>query len=347
MDFEKKTYLISKISVGNSYFEYYGTKYKIVPPTLEQIYLSEKIYDQEYEQLAYEGMLSKKQALDILIVRGKWNDVLENSFEKIEKAIDKLKIDLYKKFLNKSLHSPIKSQIRALEKNLAKVHDLKGSLDYLTKEYHCTTLKHQFIISVCIQDMNGNYIYNPEDFWISNGTMIEKALMAKSSEIVSQSEFRELARSNPWRNYWNISKENVFKRSSLELTNEQRTLVTYSKMYDNAYQHPECPPDEVIQDDDIFDGWTLFQQEKREKETKKKQIDDMVDGKSGGGKEVFVPVGKDDDPSQVYELNELDSRRRIRIRQDVAKRGERIEEQKLPDIQEDFRKQMAEQRRNR
>ena len=112
MDFEEKAYLISKITLGNVYFKYKGQEYKIVLPTNEQIYLSHMIYREEYNFLLYEDMLSASQTLPILTLLGKWNDGMDQEIKDTQKIIDKLKVRLFKRYLQKSEHPGIKRQIR-------------------------------------------------------------------------------------------------------------------------------------------------------------------------------------------------------------------------------------------
>ena len=50
-------------------------------------------------------------------------------------------------------------------------------------------------------------------------------------------------------------------------------MVSFSRMYDGAYGSPECPPDKVIEDDDMFDGWLIDQRRTREKEQSVKRAE--------------------------------------------------------------------------
>ena len=68
----------------------------------------------------------------------------------------------------------------------------------------------------------------------------------------------------------------------------------YSKLYDGAYEHPECPEDSVIQDDDMFDGWMIFQRRKREKSKTAKQVDSVIGAKQREAEELFIPSPNQD-----------------------------------------------------
>ena len=90
-----------------------------------------------------------------------------------------------------------------------------------------------------------------------------------------------------WRGYWNADKTNIFDKCTTELTDEQRALLNISRMYDNIYEHPECPDDKIIEDDDALDGWMILQKRKNDKDKKKSQFDSSNPNLKNSG-EVFV-----------------------------------------------------------
>ena len=44
-------------------------------------------------------------------------------------------------------------------------------------------------------------------------------------------------------------------------------------MYDNIQESMDCPTEDVINDDDMLDGWFIVQNRKREKDKKEKDVD--------------------------------------------------------------------------
>ena len=72
---------------------------------------------------------------------------------------------------------------------------------------------------------------------------------------------------------WGCSKNSLpFDKNPWEWTVPQITLVSLSRMYDNVYKSPECPPDEIIADNYAIDGWFIEQHEERKKRQKEKCI---------------------------------------------------------------------------
>ena len=113
-------------------------------------------------------------------------------------------------------------------------------------------------------------------------------------------------------------------------------------MYDNAYQSMECPPEEVFEDDDMFDGWLIEQRRKREKDQKQKQVD-LMKNVPDSAQEVFVFAPTREDANKVYDLNDRDSRMKIKQRQQLIEQRVEVEAQDLPDTQLELRQQQMEE----
>ena len=128
---------------------------------------------------------------------------------------------------------------------------------------------------------------------------------------------------------------------SSHLNQFQRGMVAICKMYDNAAQHPDCPDDEVIDDDDMFDGWMIFENRKREKEKKKKRIDEIADQK---GDELFVVAETHAEGQEIYSVNDDNEKMRLKGRFNQIRSSEApIDEADLIDVKLDLRRQMIEQ----
>ena len=74
-------------------------------------------------------------------------------------------------------------------------------------------------------------------------------------------------------------------------------------MYDNIYEHPKCPPESIIEDDDVLDGWMLKERKIREKEKE----EELVDARFSNLKEadeVFLPARTKTDVEKINNLND-------------------------------------------
>ena len=195
---------------------------------------------------------------------------------------------------------------------------------------------------MCLIGPDNNNVYNEESFWNSDSSVLEQATSFLEMDIITVESIRELARSDPWRTMWNLGKESCLKVRSSEYTDDQRTLVTFAKMYDNAYQNMECPPDIVFEDDDMFDGWLIDQRREREKDQKQKQVD-KVGNVPDSAQEVFVFAPTREDADKVYDLNTPDARVKIQQRQKFIENNESVEAKDLPDTKLELRKQQIEE----
>jgi len=123
-------------------------------------------------------------------------------------------------------------------------------------------------------------------------------------------------------------------------------------MYENSRESPDCPPDEVFEDDDVFDGWMISERRKMEEEKKKRRTEKSLPGKLDKAQEVFLMAGSKEEAENIYDLNDHENRQIIKERNQFIqysnKKGDKeIAVTKLPDIQRDIITQSNELRKNR
>jgi hypothetical protein len=194
-----------------------------------------------------------------------------------------------------------------------------------------------------MRDKDNKSVYTEESFWSSSSPLLEKTMGSLGLYSLDVEEFREIARSDPWRTIWGVGKEQCFGTPSSQWTDEQRTLVIFSKMYDNAHQSNECPSDEVFEDDDMFDGWMIVQKRKRDEEQKKQQTDAVNTTDFGSAGEVFITAPSNADAKKIYELNEATARRTIKERAAVIEKRGKVQAANMPDTQRELVSQAASQ----
>jgi len=110
-------------------------------------------------------------------------------------------------------------------------------------------------------------------------------------------------------------------------------------MYDNVYESPDAPKDEVIADDDCLDGWFIVQ--KRDYEQKKAEY--AGEGKVGknskiaNSQEVFLMAQTPEEIEEIYSMNNVHARNTIRARQQQIRdaEGQNIHIRDLHDIKMD------------
>src|SRR5690606_3222901 len=99
---------------------------------------------------------------------------------------------------------------------------------------------------------------------------IQNAINHYIENIILPSTLRYLARTQPWVNMWSAFKVNgIIFPQGCQMTQQQQLLLMWSKMYDSIHESPDCPENEVLEDDDMLDGWLMIQQEQNKSKEKK------------------------------------------------------------------------------
>ena len=156
-------------------------------------------------------------------------------------------------------------------------------------------------------------------------------------------EIKTVARSNTWKSYWNIGKTSVFSKPVMQLSDEQKSLINYTMMYDNIMEHPEAPEEEVLADEDMLDGWIAYQKDKE----KRDKMESSTSGVHSGASEVFLMANNQNDADTIYAMNDMEANSIIKARQDKVKEKGSVDMTDLPDVQRDINEQMMSSRRNR
>lgn len=353
MEKSQRENLVNKIVYNTIFLETNSKLYKLVPATKEQKGLANYVYDTIVSNNKFEGFTTREQLNFHLSFRNIWNENYDRQLKDLEETLDGLKINLYKAIYKQREQKAIRKQIASTENSIQKLYNKKHSLDYMLLEYHAAIIRYEFLTAICIIDVESNKpIYDYNNFWISEDNILQKFLACKESNFISGKDIRYLARTDPFRGMWLLAKENVFNIPVHDFSDDQKNLVIYSRMYDSVYENPERPSDEVIEDDDMLDGWIILQRKNAEKDRKQREADGILGKKgvsnNGKGGEIFVAAGSSEDAERVKELNDLNAQRIAKMRSEAIAQHGALEEHKLPDVQIELRqqamKQMAERR---
>ena len=344
MDVFKKTRLVNRLKTGIVYLKIDGKLYKTCHPTQEDIALSELVFDEVLSTIKFDDLITKEQASNLLFIRGTWNQEYEANLEKQNNYLDDQKISLYKALFNVKEQKLIRKRIKQVNKNIQKLLIRKHSLDHVTLENFADSIRDDFLLALTIRGYEGSQIYDYFNFWQSDSVILNRFSNYLNKNWLSNEDCRELARTEPIRSYWNISKEKIFGKNSVELTNDQKSIILYSRMYDNVYESMERPDDAVIEDDDMLDGWFAEQRKNMDRERKRKEADKILDKKGGGqGGELFVMADNSLEAQRIRELNTIDTKMKLKSREQALSRGTGVEEQNLPDVKVELRQEAMRQ----
>lgn len=338
MEEGRRSFLTYQIISGLKFITVNGIRYKLIPPSQEVKLLAEYMYEETINSLRFDNLITNDKAKLFLLGLGIWGPSEDVNLKKLESHLEDKKVELYKAIYDSKKVKRIRPTIKSIKNTINKSYTKKYSLQYMTLEHHASLTKKKFITAMCLRDNQNKPIYTEENFSNSDSTILESVIDFLDRDIITLEEFRELGRSDPWRTIWNLGKDSCMGTPSSEWTESQKTLITFTKMYDNAYQSPECPSEEIIKDDDMFDGWMIDQKRTREKEQKQKEADTM-NKFSEQAQEVFIFAPTREDANKVYDLNDPTSRIKIKQRQAVINQKGTVDAQELPDTKMELQQQ--------
>lgn len=337
---QHKSTIAEKLLSGVIFFRTRNILYKIITPTRETRGLADFLAQEAAQDLNFSQLITKEELKKVLNNKGIWTYEDDSKLKISEDSIEEIQISIYKNFFNSKAKNALKRRLIGLRKVIAQANEKKTSLENVTLEAYFDFIKDRFIIGMSLYDINNSKIYDAERFFEQDSLMLDKAYDAWMTEYSMFPYLREVSRTNPWKSYWDSCQNNsVFGSSTSDLNIFQRNIILFSKMYDNARQSQETPPDEVFEDDDAFDGWMAVQRKNAEK-SRAKNTADKISGQKGD--EIFMVTGKEDKDT-IFNLNDHNERMAIRTKLSEVKaaKGEEIQESQLSDVQMKLQRELA------
>lgn len=293
--------LLYRILLGYYYININNNKYKVVAPDLKIKYEAEILYDNILEENKFDKRFSTLKEIEMsLIANNIWSPELDKKIKEIENQIDDAKVDIYLNFLNLSKKTFYEKNLESLKKILNQLYDKKNSFNHLSIEEHATSVKNEFIISNTIYNSENKLAINYNDNldYITLQNFIQEIV----NNMINAQDIRKLAKSGLWHMYATTTNIN---QDILIANDDYKLLVSYTNMYNNIKQHPECPSQDIIEDDNALDGWSIHQNRKAEKDKKKQSILDKVGGKNKNqGDHVFIFTNNEDEIRAINDLND-------------------------------------------
>jgi hypothetical protein len=346
VDIENVLYRI----VGGYYFiTVDDTIYKIYSPKIKLKQKAHRLYlsildDNKYDTSSW---ISKNVIDNLLKIYNIWDDKKEKQLEHSLKSLDNAKVELYLNYSNTITRDRLKKLIVSLNKQINDSINKKHHFDYLTLEYYSHSLKNQFLIMNTVYYENDEKVFG-DNIYDMDSILLEKILYEIFSVSISLDDIKTLSHHECWRSYWDASKENIFDGSSINWTEEQRSLVNITRMIDSIREHTEPPSEEILKDFDALDGWILHQKDKNEKEKKKQQISDMVSaGKKDRMDEVFIVTNSREQAQEIFDLNDRQTKSNIVNMSKIANKKGSVKWAELPHIKRELDNKFNEMKSNK
>lgn len=327
--------LVHRIGSGLTRVRVEGDVYYLRGPTPQERYEAALVYEEQFADSAEQQVLTEVDALAHLMAQGLWSENDEKELKTLEDNIDKLKVGLFRSLLREHDREMARKTLHVTRQRFEQLFLAKHQLDHLTCSGIAQLAKTKYLASRCLLDEHHRPVWPNHECWRKRGTsLLDKALSTLAKLRVTEKQYRELARKEPWRSLWSCKTVEgaVFGKPATELSDEQRTLILWSKIYDSAFEHPDCPDDFVIQDDDMFDGWMIVQREEREKQQKERAGAKATGNeKINNSGEVFHIAQSDDDVRRIEEMNSVESAALKKQRMKYLKKEGVVQEGHMPD----------------
>lgn len=349
MNNETIEYLVNRILSGVLIFYYNEEEYVLKNPTPIIKYRGHLLYHRILQDEKYSSWIREWEATNAMIKLGVWDSSSDATMAKLEKAIEDNKLKLYESLKRPDVFKATRKTLNDNNKRLSFLSEAKNSFRNKTLEGYAESIKSEYIICNTLYK-NGKKMFGKNQLVTNYNRFSYNTFNSIIQEIyknsISIEQIRELARSPLWRTYWIAGKENTIGNAISNWTDDQRSLVNFSRMYDNVYEHPEAPDDKVIEDDDVLDGWFIYQKRKREKEKKQSKNNNRNNSKADNAQEVFLFPNEDQTAEEIMDLNDTSSKMRYKQKMNFLNKAQTmVEEHQLPDVKTDLLNQRAEMKR--
>lgn len=345
MDRIEHEYFIDWIISNCIYFDSKGKTYSIRSPSKEAKFISQEIFLEFYYKAIENNVMDSDEMNQFLAKRGIWNDAKENLMKQIQEEIEEIKVNIFESYLQSNNISSLKKAIADSRNYLERLIDDKYSMDMYTAEGLARCAKKQFLLGCSIYNNNGRRLWKNKKYWDAP----ENILFSASQQLVkfnlTESNYRELARCDYWKNIWALRKLGGLFGRAVELSDPQKSLLSWSLLYDNVYKSSDCPSDDIINDDDALDGWLIKQRRKREAELNKSTINQLSGNEKIKNSEHVFILADEKNINKVYEMNDIQGKISLQKRLKQIKRDGCVSEANLIDTREHIQRKLMEMKK--
>lgn len=340
MNLQEKQLLVSRILFGAVRCKIDDTAYYVSSPTDFHVFVANEIYAECLSEPSQ--LLTEEEVVDYLCSIGLWSEAEEDELDAYVDNLEKIKLELYDYRFNKTDFGMCKLRIKKLRDRFLELLNKKHSYDHVSIEGLATLSKMNYLIGSGLRDCRFELVWRDNGFLYDDHGLLEDVRLIYQRTRMSEAIIRELARTDPWRTYWmTCDRENIFGRKPLELTEEQKALVSWTKLYDSIFESLEPPEDFVVEDDDLLDAWLVLQRKKRAEDKEVKRREEFKISKNpkiNNAQQVFIMVGEDKDPitgKNIQLVKNIDEARELDniINSDQAKRAKQARFKSLDNVQ--------------
>jgi hypothetical protein len=337
MNTYEREYFVSRIRSGLYYLNVDSLKIKILTPTIEDEFLSNEVFFETFDQARSDDILTEEGMYDWMISKDLWSKEKDQKIEGCKKDIEKLKVEIFQNRNKEKFRETIRLYLRAAEKGLSKLHAEKEDLFSRTCEGIATQEKTMFLFGKCC--FIGNQPIDIKDFDLTSLYYEYNKLQLNEKDI------RELARNDPWRLCWYCKDHSPLfaNEKNRTLSNDQKGILIWANMYDNIHESMDCPTEDVIEDDDMLDGWFIIQRRKQQNQKAQSEMETKTQNqKIANSDEIIIMADSTKEAEKIYGMNSFGQEMVIKQRMDTIKKLGTASDTDFQDIKIDMQnKQMT------
>lgn len=339
MDYQERDRLVSRISSGYLRFRANDGWLLLRTPSRAERYEADFVYDQALEEACLEGLWHDDDLFAFLTDLGVWDESKEELLTKLPKEIEEFKVHLYENFFKSEDRNTVRRALGIARAKLSELHSERHSFDHLSCKGVASVARGRHLVSLCISLPDGRPVLKVSP------DLVGLAITAQAASHIPDEEIRELARNDPWRALWacRTAEGKLFGVSPPEYSDEQSRLASCSLLYDSVYGHPEAPPDEFIEDDDVLDGWLIVQRRKRGERDKQSTLDGVLGNnqKIRNSQEVYIPAQTFEDAQKINDLNDPFAKSLKKQRLGIIEARGIVNEMQMPDTVQRLRMELT------
>lgn len=336
---------IARIIAGKNKLHIGQRVYYLTVPNPEQRFEAAEIYREARRDAELDGALSEQELLLILNKNQIWTSQEDNELQKLNKALESLKVELFENRLRSNAKLTLRSALRKTKEGIFRLESLRHILDYITVDGLALSAKYRYLISASLRYEGWETFSGERD-----DPLIDNVIEIISHERLGEPEFRKLARTEPWRSIWSsrqFAGRGIFDVAAVNLSDDQRTLIIWSSVYDNIREYPDCPNDDVISDDDMLDGWMIIQRKKKESQIASNAVNSLgqtantqMRDKLQNAEEVFLMADTIEDAREIEKMNDAANAMNKSRRLAYVKQHGEVNEVHMPDTTARIRMEM-------
>lgn len=299
MNTYEREYFVSRLRSGIYRITWNGLKIRVLTPTIEDEYEANELFQDAYDKALMESIFTEEEMWDWMKERDLWSDEKDEKIKGVEKDIEKMKVGIFENRLNTAMVDQARRLLRGAEKVLAKLKAEKTELFSKTAEGLAFNEKCLFLFEKCC--FVGNEPLDCTDI-DSSALFFDYNQM-----LLKETQLRELARNDPWRLHWLMREHSplFLNKDGRELSVDQKGILVWSNMYDNIQESMDCPTEDVINDDDMLDGWFIIQRKKQESERAKTEMEKRTNEKIANSDEILIMASSSKEAETIHGMNSV------------------------------------------